>query len=260
MAGSSNAGPADSLARAAPSPEPGHDELTGLLDDAAFRGAVTLALDAARAGRAEMAILVLDLDHYRSTRERLGAAAGDAVLGAVAGRLAATLRHGDVLARLGDDRLGVLIRDIGDAEDATMAAGRLVAACRRPFAAMGQQVLINLSIGIAIGGIGTEGGEELLRDAEVAMTRARADGGDRWATFEPGMHELVLARFELEAELAQAIAAGQLALDFQPLVHLPGALGQAGRSGRSRRWSAGDTLSAASSRRRSSFRSRRSRA
>ena len=204
------------------------DGLTGLPDRPAFAGRVAIALTEATAGRSELAVLLLDLDHYRSLRNSLGPAAGDALLGAVAGRLSATLRHGDVLGRLAEDEFAVLLLGVTDAQDAAVAAARLLAIFERPFQVAARQVLVRVSIGVASGGFGTPAASELLRDAEMAMLRAKAEGGDRWASFAPGMHAASLARFDLEHALGEAIATDQLTLEFQPMIALAGAHGRSG--------------------------------
>lgn len=190
---------------------------------------VSSALAGSVEGSPEMAVLMLDLDldRYRSVRNSFGPAAGDELLGAVAGRLSASLRHGDVLARLGEDEFAVLLRGIVDITDATIAANRLIDCFQRPIGVHGGQVLVRASVGVVIVGPDAVGPEQVLRDAEVAMVRAQAEGGDRWATFEPAMHTVALARFDMEQALGEAIDLGQLVIEFQPLVALAGSMGQA---------------------------------
>src|SRR5262249_9220811 len=148
----------------------------------------------------------------------LGHAAGDAVLRAVAERLATSVRASDTAARFGGDEFAVLLEDIAGAQEAADGAERLLAELGRPLTIEGKDLRIGASLGISVAAGGDA--EELRRDADAAMHIAKQDGRGSYRLFEPDMHESVLARLELRSDLQQAIAQQQLELYYQPVVRL----------------------------------------
>jgi len=191
-----------------------HDSLTGLPNRSLFADRVAHALARSRRSRAPIAVLVIDLDDFQKANDVLGHRRGDALLGDVAGRLAACLRPSDTLARLGGDEFAVLLDDV-DPGEAERVAARLLAALERPFEAGGRSVRVSASVGIATG---AGDPETLIRDADLAMYRAKAEGKRRYEVFEPRLHEQAVERFELDAELDRAIEGGELVLAFQPII------------------------------------------
>ena len=175
---------------------------------------------AARAGagrRSGAAVLFLDLDRFKVVNDSLGHQVGDQLLQAVALRLDAALRPGDTVARMGGDEFTVLLEDVTDAREATVVAERVLATLADPFDVAGRELFVSSSIGIALGGPDADP-EELIRDADVAMYRAKAQGKARHAVFDAQMHRHVLARLDLETDLRRAIEAGSLQVLFQPIL------------------------------------------
>lgn len=194
------------------------DPLTGL----ANRNLVNQRIDAAVTGlgteSAGVAVLLLDLDGFKSVNDSFGHAVGDELLLAVARRLRSCLRDGDIAARLGGDEFALLLERIDSAE--TMAVGRRVLeALSSPFSLRRGQVVVTASIGV-VHAREQNTGHDLLRDADVAMYRAKADGKNRLVVFEPSMHERVVTRLRLENELRTAVERGEFELFYQPYVDL----------------------------------------
>jgi diguanylate cyclase (GGDEF)-like protein/PAS domain S-box-containing protein len=198
-----------------------HDPLTGLPNRALFleRLAAAAARDRASPGGC-FAVLVLDLDRFQLVNDSLGHAVGDALLACVAERLRGCVRDGDTVARLGGDEFVVLLDDRADARVATHAAERIHATLARPLHPAGHEVFTSASIGIALSAAGYGEPQHLVRNAELAMYRARRAGAGRHATFDAGMHAGVLARLELETDLRRAAGRGELSLVYQPIVAL----------------------------------------
>jgi diguanylate cyclase (GGDEF)-like protein len=205
------------------------DPLTGLLNRAAF---LSLADDRLRGDRPAI-VLFVDLDQFKVVNDTFGHAAGDELLGVVATRLRTAVGPGDVVARLGGDEFAVLTRT-SDLQRALATAGALVDAVGRLEAPGGRHRTV--SVGLATGaGVPAA---QLLREADLAMYRAKARGGGCAVVFEPWMSERVLERSHLRHRLEGAIGAGGLLLELQPVVHL----GTGGWSGFEAlvRWQDGD--------------------
>jgi diguanylate cyclase (GGDEF)-like protein len=201
-----------------------HDGLTGLPNRALFLDRLEHALARAMRAGGEVAVLFLDLDRFKTVNDSLGHAAGDQLLQTVAGRIAGCMRAADTAARLGGDEFAVLLEDLTSHHEAVRVAERILAALDEPIPVAGREVFVGTSIGVATG---ASGAEDLLRDADVAMYRAKAQGKGRYAIFEPGMQAEVLERLELEGDLTRALAAdggagpaGALEVFYQPIVVL----------------------------------------
>ena len=196
-----------------------HDALTGLPNRAQFLEALQSALRRGHRRGAPVAVLLLDLDRFKTVNDSLGHAAGDELLVGVAARLRSALRGEDMAARLAGDEFVVLIEDPGGAEDAARVAERIGASLRQPFSIMGNSVFTSASIGIVCR---TEWAEpvELLRDADVAMYRAKAAGEHGYVVFEPEMHAAAVERLQDETELRAAVTNGDLTLAYQPILDL----------------------------------------
>ncbi|MBI5106163.1 MAG: EAL domain-containing protein [Solirubrobacterales bacterium] len=196
-----------------------HDNLTGLANRALFEDRLGHALARARRDGPPAAVLFLDLDDFKTINDSLGHGVGDQVLRTVAERVAGALRAVDTAARLGGDEFAILLHDVGDAAGAREVAGRLQAALAAPLELDGRTLTFGASIGVALAD-GRTGVEEVLRNADVAMYSAKAHGKRGVAVFEEEMHLRVLERLELSSELRNAVAAGQLEVDYQPIVDL----------------------------------------
>ncbi len=174
------------------------------------------ALAGARRG-GSAAVFCLDLDGFKGVNDTLGHPAGDELLRQVARRLRDATREADLVARLGGDEFAVVQADADQPADAAALAERLVEALRAPFDLQGQEALIGTSVGVALAdGAATPDG--LLRSADIALYRAKADGRGTFRFFEPGMDAQVQRRRALEADLRRALAEGQFELFYQPLV------------------------------------------
>jgi diguanylate cyclase (GGDEF)-like protein/PAS domain S-box-containing protein len=195
-----------------------HDGLTGLANRTLFTERVEHAL--ARTGHGDMAVLFIDLDDFKHVNDSLGHPAGDQLLVATARRLQGCLRPSDVAARLGGDEFAVLLERVTDAEAEAAVAARVLDTLHQPFGLNCRTIPIKASLGVATGRPGADEADELLRNADVAMDAAKAGGKDRYELFEPGMHEDMLQRLELEAELRHVADRDQLVLHYQPIVEL----------------------------------------
>ncbi|MDP8969355.1 MAG: EAL domain-containing protein [Actinomycetota bacterium] len=196
-----------------------HDALTNLANRTLFRDRVDHALVRARRARASLGVVVLDLDHFKNINDRLGHAAGDELLVVMARRLQTSLREGDTVARLGGDEFAILLEPPVDAVAASQIVARILKALRAPVRVQGSDVLVECSAGIAISGAHDDVGQ-LMRNADIAMYRAKDAGKGGSAVFEPTMRAALLERLELEAELRAALAGGELRLHYQPTVQL----------------------------------------
>jgi diguanylate cyclase (GGDEF)-like protein len=196
-----------------------HDPLTGLPNRALFGDRVTHAIAARRRERRPLAVLFCDLDAFKAVNDQHGHDAGDDLLCLVAERLRGCIRPGDTVARLGGDEFAVLLESLTGAAGAREVSDRIIAAVRAPSTVVGHEVTIGVSIGIA-DFTGAEDAEQLLRNADLAMYRAKSLGKSRAATFEQSMHAQVVERLELDTELRKALALDQLHLLYQPVVNL----------------------------------------
>ena len=197
-----------------------HDELTGLANRALFTNRVEQALLRASRDGLRTAVLFLDLDDFKEINDSLGHAAGDSLLMQGADRLRACLRAGDTAARLGGDEFAVLLEGCSnDGEEAMHVAERISHAFARPFTLENREAFSTASIGIAVNN-GNEAGEDLLRNADLAMYLAKRRGKARVERFATHMHEEVVERLDLLADLRYAIERDELQLEYQPIVDL----------------------------------------
>ena len=196
-----------------------HDGLTDLPNRMLFRERMEAV--EARISRDEIwAALCIDLDHFKSVNDLHGHAVGDAVLQAVADRLRQSTRAGDVIARLGGDEFAILHGPLHQPRDAAALADRIVKAMAEPFTVDRHHILIGASVGISVApGDGTDA-ETLMKNADLALYRAKADGRAAYHFFEKGMDALLQERLAVEIGLRTALADDQLELVFQPLFNL----------------------------------------
>ncbi len=198
-----------------------HDALTGLPNRASFTDRLTMVLGLVkRRPRFRFAVLFLDLDRFKLVNDSLGHVTGDRLLVAVARRLETSLREADTVARLGGDEFAVLLDDIQDVGDATRAAERVKDAFEKPFDVDGNEVFASFSIGIALSESGYAGPDDVIRDADTAMYRAKAAGRGRHEVFDKTMHARALNQLKLETDLRRSAAAGEFALVSQPVVSI----------------------------------------
>ncbi len=198
-----------------------HDPVTNLANRALFVERVRHALPRARREGGRLAVIFMDLDDFKTINDSLGHAAGDAVLLEIAKRLDASIRPSDTAARFGGDEFAILLEDVGSAQHAADTAERILEALGAPLRLEGKELFVGCSLGISIAeGDTSAGADELIRNADAAMYIAKRDGKGGYRLFEPAMHEGVLERLELRADLQRAMTAGQLELYYQPLVHL----------------------------------------
>jgi diguanylate cyclase (GGDEF)-like protein len=195
-----------------------HDPLTNLANRALFTDKVRETI-AQRRG--ELAVLFIDLDDFKTVNDSLGHAAGDELLVSAASRLRACLRPEDVVARLGGDEFAVMVEDAHDAEDAGVkVARRIMEAFVLPIGVGSESVAVYVSVGIATSHNGDFSAEQLIRDADVAMYKAKTTGKGHFQVFHPSMGAAVLERHGLKEELRLAIERQELTLYFQPIVDI----------------------------------------
>ena len=198
-----------------------HDSLTGLPNRRRFNECLAAALARAKADATHpFAVMFLDFDRFKLVNDSLGHNAGDELLALVAQRVQEKLRPGDIFARLGGDEFAVLAEQIEHERDAIVLAERLMEALRRPFVVGGADIVASASIGITFSAFGYDKIEDVLRDADTAMYKAKNTGKARYALFDASLHAEVSRRLRLEGELRRAIDQGQLSVDYQPLFEL----------------------------------------
>ena len=211
-----------------------HDALTGLPNRSLFLDRVQRAFSySLRHPEYNFAVLFIDVDDFKKFNDSFGYAAGDEVIIALASRLASSLRqqqaiarlalmaHGDdTLARLGGDEFAVLLDDIRDPSDAIRVATRIQDAVAAPFSFNGQEVFSSASIGVAMSSTARDRAEDLLRDADIAMCRAKAAGKARCEVFDGEMQARAVDRLRLERDLRAAVARGEFLVHYQPIVQL----------------------------------------
>jgi diguanylate cyclase (GGDEF)-like protein/PAS domain S-box-containing protein len=198
-----------------------HDALTGLPNRALFMDHLGLAI--ARSKRnadQKFAVLYLDLDRFKIINDSLGHMIGDQLLVGIAHRLEQCLRPGDTIARLGGDEFTVLIEDITDDADTIYVAERIQSELSVPFNLSGREVFTTVSIGIAPGSSNYERAEDILRDADTAMYRAKTMGKARHEIFDKAMHARAMNLLQLETDLRRAVEREEFFVQYQPIVSL----------------------------------------
>jgi diguanylate cyclase (GGDEF)-like protein len=197
------------------------DALTGLANRTLFHDRVTHVLDRLR-GRSpqRVAVLFLDVDHFKLLNDRFGHSRGDEVLQAIAERVRGAIRPGDTAARLGGDEFAILLEEVDGMGTAVTVAERLLESFLVPVELGDNSPRVGASIGIALSGSGKDTADDLLRNADIAMYAAKAAGRGRVEIFRPELLERASARSELGARLRGATDRGELQLDYQPIVEL----------------------------------------
>ncbi len=198
-----------------------HDPVTNLANRALFGERVRHAVARSRREDYGLAIIFVDLDDFKTINDSLGHAAGDQVLKEVAQRLTASIRASDTAARFGGDEFAVLLEGTEGPQTAADTAERIIEALTMPLTVEHKQLAVRASLGISVvEGSGTADADELIRNADAAMYIAKREGKGGYRLFEPAMHEGVLERLELRADLQRAITSDELELHFQPVVRL----------------------------------------
>ena len=196
-----------------------YDSLTDLPNRALFREQLDRALKTVRRGE-QLAVLYLDIDEFKSINDALGHPVGDELLKAVAGRLRGCVRATDVVARLGGDEFAIIQTGVKQPTDTTDLAARIYQAIRKPYECLGHQLVTDASIGISFAPADATDLDQLLKNADLAMYAAKADGRRTHRFFEPAMGARVKARRALELDLRKAIADGALEIYYQPVVNI----------------------------------------
>jgi diguanylate cyclase (GGDEF)-like protein len=199
------------------------DPLTGLANRAGFSRRLREALgglgDPPGPGPA---LLLLDLDDFKTINDSLGHSSGDEVLRVVADRLRGCLGPGDLAARLGGDEFAVLVPEVADEGEAVALGERMAAILRTPVTVSGREVLARASVGVRLARGGDEDPERLLRDADMAMYAAKTAGRAGVRVFDTAMHTRAVQRLDFEAALRRAVIRQQFTVRYQPVVELPG--------------------------------------
>ncbi len=197
-----------------------HDALTGLPNRVLLRERLEKAIAAMRDGGRRLAVLLLDLDRFKEVNDSLGHPVGDALLKAVTKRLLDCVRPDDTIARLGGDEFAIVQRTASPATDSVILAKRIQAALDAPFDVDGHHVLVGTSIGIALAPGDGDDPDELLRNADLALYRAKSDRGGSYHLFEPELDQRMQARRSMEMDLRDALMHGGFVIHYQPLLNL----------------------------------------
>jgi diguanylate cyclase (GGDEF)-like protein len=199
-----------------------HDDLTALPNRRLFGELLQRSIArGARASEPRYAVLFIDLDGFKLVNDSLGHLAGDEFLKAISVRLAAQLRPSDVLARLGGDEFAVLVEGFASADEVCLITERLQRSLGDPIRLQGRELYGSASIGVVFGGMQYLNVDDLLRDADIAMYRAKAAGRGGYQIFDPHMHASAVERLTLETELRHAVEHHTFTLVYQPIVELP---------------------------------------
>ncbi len=198
-----------------------HDPVTKLANRALFNERVRHALARARREHFQLAVIFLDLDDFKTINDSLGHAAGDRVLLEVAKRLATSIRVSDTAARFGGDEFAILLEDTTGPQEAAEVAERIVDLLKMPLRLDQKEIIVQASLGISVVNYdSTLDADELIRNADAAMYIAKRDGKDAYRLFEPAMHQDVLSRLELRADLQRALVNNEFELFYQPVMRL----------------------------------------
>ncbi len=198
-----------------------HDGLTGLPNRTLLADRMSMAVERAkRSSEYKFSVLFIDLDRFKVVNDTMGHEMGDKLLIDLSNRLKECVRTIDTVARLGGDEFAVLLDDVTSQEMAIEIADRIQESLSCPFDLQGQEFFTSASIGISFSSLGYDSPEDILRDADTAMYRAKANGKARYEVFEHGMHTRAVDALKLENDLRQGIERGELHSYFQPIISL----------------------------------------
>ena len=198
-----------------------HDTLTGLPNRSHLLGRMGMALSRFRHDPKQLfAVLFLDLDRFKVVNDSVGHLVGDELLKEAARRIGRCVRDPDMVARLGGDEFAIVLDFIHTADDAVAVADRVIASLAEPMRIAGKELYTSASIGIALVDARYRSPEELLRDADVAMYRAKANGRQRYAIFDEQLHDAALKLLELEGDLRRALQRQEFEPYYQPIINL----------------------------------------
>lgn len=198
-----------------------YDGLTGLANRALFVNRLEQAvIRLERNASSQCAVLFLDLDRFKVINDSLGHAIGDQLLSALAGRLESCLRRCDTLARLGGDEFSILLEEIDSLDDALMVCDRIHTSLKTPFKLESYEVFANISIGVVCSSAGYEQSSDLLRNADTALYRAKAQGGACHTVFDQTMHQRAVALWQMATQAQFAIEREELRLQYQPVIDI----------------------------------------
>ncbi|KTG17706.1 hypothetical protein AUR63_08020 [Guyparkeria sp. XI15] len=201
-----------------------YDPLTGLPNRRLFRDRLDLAIAHAHRSEGRLAVLFIDLDHFKTINDTLGHAVGDELLEQVAAKLTGCLREDDSVARTGGDEFLALLPEIEDFEPVADVAQRIIDSLSEPVELRGRELVIGCSIGVAFYPEDGQSGEELVKHADIAMYRAKQSGRNTYSLFTPAMNEAARRRLDMETGLRRAIEQQQFHLEYQPVVDGAGRL------------------------------------
>lgn len=198
-----------------------YDELTGLANRALFVNRLEQAvIRLERNASAQCAVLFLDLDRFKVINDSIGHTVGDQLLQALSGRLESCIRRCDTLARLGGDEFSILLEDIDGLDDALMVCDRIHQSLKTPFKLSGYEVFANISIGVVCSNVGYEQSSDLLRNADMALYRAKAQGGSCHTVFDQTMHQRAVALWQMATQAQFAVQREELKLCYQPVINI----------------------------------------
>ena len=198
----------------------GTDPLTGLPNRTLFLNHLEQGLARAERWPRPVGVLFLDLDNFKVINDSLGHQGGDLLLVEIARRIRGCVRDNDTVARLGGDEFTVLVEDIDGVEEATALAERVAVTLRQPVRLGEREIFVSASVGVALSRPGKDGPESLLRNADMAMYQAKANGKARHAVFDQSMEARALARLELETDLRHALERNEFRVYYQPITAL----------------------------------------
>ncbi len=198
-----------------------YDGLTGLANRALFVNRLEQAvIRLERNANSQCAVLFLDLDRFKVINDSLGHSIGDQLLSALAGRLESCIRRCDTLARLGGDEFSILLEEIDSLDDALMVCDRIHTTLKTPFKLENYEVFANISIGVVCSSAGYEQSSDLLRNADTALYRAKAQGGACHTVFDQTMHQRAVALWQMATQAQFAIEREELQLQYQPVIEI----------------------------------------
>lgn len=198
-----------------------HDSLTGLANRTLFMDHLQMTIERGRREVGDLfAVLFLDFDRFKIVNDSLGHSKGDILLKLIAERLGTFTRSGDLVARLGGDEFTILFTALDEPENALQIAERILEEFQTPFDLETNEVFISASIGIALSTAGYNYAEDMLRDADIAMYRAKAKGKSQYQVFDQRMHKNAMTQLQLETEMRQGFERGEFCLYYQPIFNI----------------------------------------